>query len=35
MPEGYSQEILNMPISEASSYFRKGDFLPMTDEDRK
>lgn len=35
MPEGYSQEYLNVPMAEATSYFRKGDFLPMTDEDRR
>lgn len=35
MPEGYSQEYLNVPMAESTSYFRKGDFLPMTDEDRK
>lgn len=31
MPEGYSQEYLNYPIDEASSYFRKEDFLPIED----
>lgn len=32
-PEGYSQEYLNYPIDESTSYFRKEDFLPMKDED--
>lgn len=32
---GYSQEYLNYPISEQSSYFRRSDFIPMTDEDKK
>ena len=35
MPEGYAQEYLNNPISEATSFFRKTDFLPMTEDDRK
>lgn len=30
----YGQEYLNNPIDEKSSYFRKADLLPMTDEDR-
>jgi predicted phage terminase large subunit-like protein len=32
-PEGYSQEYLNYPIDEATSYFRKADFLPILDMD--
>lgn len=32
-PEGYSQEYLNYPIDESTSYFRKGDFLPLQDMD--
>ena len=35
MPDGYSQEILNMPMAEGSSYFRKADFIGMTEDDRK
>lgn len=31
----YSQEFLNIPIDESMSYFRKADFIPMQDEDRK
>lgn len=31
----YSQEYLNYPIDEASSYFKKGDFLKITEEDEK
>jgi predicted phage terminase large subunit-like protein len=31
----YSQEYLNIPIDEASAYFKKVDFLEMTDKDRK
>ena len=34
-PEGYSQEYLNEPIDDANAYFRKQDFLPMTEEDFK
>jgi predicted phage terminase large subunit-like protein len=29
----YAQEMLNMPLDEANSYFRKSDLLPMTDKD--
>lgn len=35
MPDGYSQEYLNIPIDESSSYFRKADFLPIRDDDFK
>lgn len=31
----YSQEYLNYPLDMATSYFKKGDFLPITQEDRK
>jgi predicted phage terminase large subunit-like protein len=31
----YSQEILNEPIDDSVAYFRKGDFLPMTQDDKK
>lgn len=30
---GYSQEYLNDPIDNSQQYFRKDDFLPMTDDD--
>lgn len=32
-PSGYAQEYLNYPIDESSSYFRREDFLPMTEAD--
>ena len=35
MPDVYSQEYLNVPLDEANSYFKKADFSPMTDEDKK
>ena len=35
MPDVYSQEYLNIPIDESNTYFKKTDFLPMNDEDRK
>lgn len=31
----YSQEYLNIPIDESTSYFRKADFLPINEADRK
>jgi predicted phage terminase large subunit-like protein len=34
-PEGYAQEYLNYPIDETYAYFRKQDFLPMSDESKK
>lgn len=34
-PEGYSQEYLNHPIEASSAFFRKSDFLPMDEADRK
>lgn len=33
--DGYSQEYLNIPIDESSTYFRRSDFLPLRDEDFK
>lgn len=33
-PEGYAKEYLNYPIDESHSYFRRGDFLPMSDTDK-
>jgi predicted phage terminase large subunit-like protein len=35
MPDVYSQEILNIPLDEASAYFKKVDFVAITEEDRK
>lgn len=35
LPESYSQEYLNIPIDESVSYFKRSDFLPIVDEDRK
>lgn len=35
IPEVYSQEYLNIPIDESTSFFKKADFLPMTTEDKK
>lgn len=31
----YSQEYLNIPIDESTAYFKKADFLPMVEDDRK
>lgn len=33
-PEGYSQEYLNYPIDESTAYFRKRDFLPLSETDQ-
>jgi len=33
-PEGYSQEFLNNPIAEGSTFFRMSDFIPMSGDDR-
>jgi predicted phage terminase large subunit-like protein len=33
--DGYSQEYLNIPIDESSTYFRKADFLPLREDDFK
>ena len=35
MPDVYSQEILNIPLDEASAYFKKVDFVPITEEDKR
>jgi predicted phage terminase large subunit-like protein len=35
LPDAYSQEYLNVPIDESVAYFKRSDFIPMTDEDRK
>lgn len=35
IPEVYACEMLNNPVDDSIRYFRKGDFLPMTEEDRK
>lgn len=34
-PSGYSQEYLSHPIAEADAYFKKSDFRPMTEDDRR
>jgi len=35
MPDVYSQEYLNVPLDEMNAYFKKTDFVPLTDEERK
>jgi predicted phage terminase large subunit-like protein len=35
LADAYSQEMLNIPLDDANSFFKKSDFLPMKDEDRK
>lgn len=35
MPEVYACEYLNNPVDDSIRYFRKGDFLTMTEEDKK
>lgn len=35
LPEIYSQEYLNVPIDESTSYFKRADFLGMNDVDRQ
>lgn len=35
MPEVYACEYMNNPVDDSIRYFRKGDFLHMTEEDRK
>lgn len=32
-PEGYAQEYLNYPIDEENAFFRKTDFIPITEEE--
>lgn len=34
MADVYSQEYLNVPIDESSTYFRRADFLPIRDDDK-
>jgi predicted phage terminase large subunit-like protein len=33
--DGYSQEYLNIPIDESTTYFRRADFLPLREDDLK
>lgn len=35
IPDAYSQEYLNTPLDESTAYFKRHDFLPLTEEDRK
>ena len=35
IPDVYSQEYLNIPIDDSVAYFKKGDFIPLREEDRK
>lgn len=35
IPDVYSQEYLNYPLDESLSYFRRSDFIDMTDQDRQ
>ena len=35
LPDIYSQEYLNVPIDESNTYFKRGDFLPTREEDKK
>ena len=35
MPDVYSQEYLNIPLDEANSYFKKVDFVGISEEERK
>lgn len=35
LPDVYSQEYLNIPLDETQAYFKRGDFIQRTDEDRK
>ena len=35
LPDVYSQEFLNIPLDESVAYFKKADFLQMTDDDKK
>ena len=34
LPDVYSQEFLNVPLDESVSYFKKSDFLPVTENDK-
>src|SRR5574343_173186 len=35
IPDAYSQEYLNTPLDESTAYFKRHDFLPRTEEDKK
>ena len=35
MPEVYSQEYLNVPIDESTAFFKRRDFIPQLEEDKK
>ena len=35
LPDVYSQEFLNVPLDESVAYFKKGDFLTMTEQDKE
>lgn len=35
MPEVYAQEFLNKPLDESNLYFKRTDFIPRTEEDKK
>lgn len=35
IPDAYSQEYLNTPLDESTAYFKRNDFAPRTEEDRK
>jgi predicted phage terminase large subunit-like protein len=35
LPDVYSQEFLNIPIDESIAYFKRGDFISLTNEDKK
>ncbi len=35
IPDAYSQEYLNTPLDEASAYFKRNDFRPRTEQDKK
>ena len=34
LPDVYSQEFLNVPVDEATTYYKRGDFFPIREEDR-
>lgn len=35
LADAYSQEMLNIPLDESDTFFKRADFLPMKEEDRK
>ena len=35
LSDAYSQEFLNVPLDESTAFFKKADFLPIRDEDKK